>query len=585
MGVLIFAAGIAHSLPLHAQEPPASPLAAGRPVQETAIPSLIIEQVGFNDVACERAVRQSRVPVKQLKIERFVVPGASKTDVALPVDLQEFLVDQGNKFLKRQVSSTDSPAFSLCNLRAMASSLTQLHQQRTGQALSRVLIPAQDITDGVLDLKVLEGRLEAYSVRRALSNAEGQYELVVTDDAQNRETVEALKLMLDPYLNKPLLSRDLERAMLLVGEITGQQISGTLGPGQQSMGTVLDLEVRPERSWQASMSVDNYGSPSIGRNQLAGSLGKSGLLRPSDRLSLTYFTSQDHSALHSWGLSYDTPVGMSGWRAGVRSALTQYAIAGELASAQSRGDAGVVSVYASYPVVRALHARTDLNLGYSNVDLKDTTSAGANARQAHVLWGDIRGVSRDSLGSNGWGVGLTAGQLRFDTDQQTSADAAGLRRNGDYLVLNYDYKRQQLLAHGFDAIFSLRGQVASKNLDSYHKLSLGGVNGVRAFVNGEASADRGYISRIELGYSIAQMGQRISAFYDIADAQINQKPLAASATSNALRLAGSGLQWDAQVTSGVRLRIFYAHIQGGGRSVSAVDGKKSRIGFDLSYTF
>lgn len=211
------AAGVVIVLPLHAQEPPASPLLGSRPVQEMVISNLIIEQADFSDAACGEEQRRSRIPVSKLKIERLAAPGANDADVALPDDLRNLLLDQGNKFLLGQASSALAPVYSLCDLRVMASALTQLHQRRTGQALSRVVIPAQDITAGELELKVLEGRVEAYSVRRVQNNAEGRPELIVAEDERHRETIEALQVLLDPYLHNPLRSRDLERAMLLVG--------------------------------------------------------------------------------------------------------------------------------------------------------------------------------------------------------------------------------------------------------------------------------------------------------------------------------------------------------------------------------
>jgi hypothetical protein len=70
------------------------------------------------------------------------------------------------------------------------------------------------------------------------------------------------------------------------------------------------------------------------------------------------------------------------------------------------------------------------------------------------------------------------------------------------------------------------GQTASKNLDSSEKFSLGGINGVRAYPQGEASGDEGYRGTVELRHNVMPNVQA-TVFYDWGKVTINRNPFGA----------------------------------------------------------
>ena len=88
----------------------------------------------------------------------------------------------------------------------------------------------------------------------------------------------------------------------------------------------------------------------------------------------------------------------------------------------------------------------------------------------------------------------------------------------------------------------MNGQQASKNLDSSEKFVLGGINGVRAYPQGEASGDEGYKATLELRYNLMANLQG-AVFYDMGEIAVNKAPFAVAASNNrSLSGAGIGLQ-------------------------------------------
>ena len=81
-------------------------------------------------------------------------------------------------------------------------------------------------------------------------------------------------------------------------------------------------------------------------------------------------------------------------------------------------------------------------------------------------------------------------------------------------------------------------QGASKNLDSSEKFVLGGISGIRAYPQGDAAGDQGWLANLELRYAFVP-GRQGSLFYDAGGVGINRQAFIAG--SNQRRLSGYGL--------------------------------------------
>ena len=56
---------------------------------------------------------------------------------------------------------------------------------------------------------------------------------------------------------------------------------------------------------------------------------------------------------------------------------------------------------------------------------------------------------------------------------------------------------------------AINGQFASKNLDISEKMGLGGANGVRAYPEGEAYGDQGYVLNLEARCLLPSLSERV----------------------------------------------------------------------------
>ncbi|RXK11569.1 hemin-binding protein, partial [Halarcobacter mediterraneus] len=72
----------------------------------------------------------------------------------------------------------------------------------------------------------------------------------------------------------------------------------------------------------------------------------------------------------------------------------------------------------------------------------------------------------------------------------------------------------------------LQYALGNKNLDGSQDLSIGGINGVKLYPQGEQSAENGYIFNTELFYNLPNfkgLNSKLSIFYDIAKVKMSKE--------------------------------------------------------------
>ena len=72
----------------------------------------------------------------------------------------------------------------------------------------------------------------------------------------------------------------------------------------------------------------------------------------------------------------------------------------------------------------------------------------------------------------------------------------------------------QAIGHVTDVTLKLQGQASRGTLDSSEQMYLGGANGVRAYPQGEASGENGFLGSLEVRYHTPLPGLSLSTYFD-----------------------------------------------------------------------
>lgn len=414
----------------------------------------------------------------------------------------------------------------LGQLHAGARRITAYYRER-GYLVARAYLPAQDITEGAVTIHILEGQIAAYRIRN-------QSRL---SDKRARAYLGAVNA------GEVIHSAQLDRGLLLLQDTPGVGAArAALQPGASAGTSDLLVELDPAQAYAARLEADNYGTRATGKYRLGAALAWNSPLGWGDLLSLRAVSSGPH--LSYARLAYQVPVGAQGLKLGVAHADTRYELGAEFAALQAHGRARSSSVYASYPFLRSQSAQVSGTLSLEHKQLVDQTDASISRadKQVRLLALGAAGYRQDGLWGGGvtsFDVSLSSGKLTLDAASLALDAAPGSAgSHGAFSKLAYSINRLQRVGETHSLMLALSGQRASKNLGSSEKFSLGGVNGVRALAQGEASGDQGWLVNLELQRSLMPQLQG-QLFYDAGSVDSNRNPFVAG--DNTRFIAGAGL--------------------------------------------
>ncbi|CAN5618516.1 ShlB/FhaC/HecB family hemolysin secretion/activation protein [soil metagenome] len=439
--------------------------------------------------------------------------------------------------LIRALGPVIGQSFDFAGLQQLAARVTQ-SLRGYGYSFSRAYLPAQNLTDGVLRIAVLEGRYGKVSV--------------VSADSQLAQQAQPWFAGLAP--GERITSGPLERSLLLLDDLPGIQASARLEPGAD-LGTG-DLHVQVERSarYTGAVGVDNHGNRYSGKSRGYFNLDINSPFVFGDQISLRGSYSSQGTWLGS--AAYSLPLGTDGWRAQIGASRTQYELGKEFANLQAHGTADAASAGLGYALLRTQDRNLRLGIQLQTRRLQDKQDATLTSasKTAQVVPISIAGDLRDAYGVTWGNITFASGNLSLDAGLR-AVDGATARTEGRYTKVNADLARLQPLTPNMTLYGRLSLQQASKNLDSSEKLSLGGPAGVRAWPSGEAAGDEGQLIQAELRL---QTDWGVPFFFiDAGSVRISRNPWLAGNNQRSIKGSGFGLrssfgQWRLEASLGWR---------------------------------
>jgi hemolysin activation/secretion protein len=455
---------------------------------------------------------------------------------------------------------TPGSRLTLADVQSMAARITQ-HYRANGYFVARAYLPAQDITGKAVTIAVLEGRYGEVSLRNQTNLSDGLVHDVIGEVRSG-----------DPIRLGPL-----EQRLLLLSDIPGVVITSTLVPGTAPGSSDLIVDVAPGRRVTGLVEADNAGNYYTGEYRLGATVNFNNLLGRGDVATVRVLSSGE--GLSYGRASYQMQFGRA--TAGVAYSHLGYELGKQFEALGAHGTADIASIFGSAALIRTRNGNLYAGLAYENRELVDEIdlipSAGREAT-VHALSASLYGNHNDGFGgggANAFFLSATAGSLDIHTPGALAVDAATARSNGSYGKLWFNASRLQRLTDRLSLNASLSAQLASKNLDASEKFVLGGMDGIRAFPQGEAFGDEGYLLNLEARYLLATMSGRVPGqlhllgFVDVGKVTVNKDPWFAGPNGRSLSGTGAGLTWNDPGNFAVRM--YYATKLGDDEATSAPD--------------
>jgi hemolysin activation/secretion protein len=202
------------------------------------------------------AETQERLPVVRVFVREYRFSGHSMFTT-------EELKSMAASYVNREVTTED--------LESLRNQVTLLYIQR-GYVTSGAILPDQAVTDGVVAIQVIEGKLSQISVEGAQWLWPSYY--------QRR-----LALSAGPPVNIYNLQ---ERLQLLQQDPRVERINAELRRGAVSGESELNVRVSEHRPFKAWLDYDNYQPPAVRAERALATIAHDSLTGNGDRFRLTY---------------------------------------------------------------------------------------------------------------------------------------------------------------------------------------------------------------------------------------------------------------------------------------------------------
>lgn len=460
--------------------------------------------------------------------------------------------------------------FGIVGIKTIADEVTIAIQKR-GHMLGYAVLPPQDITDGNVTIRILEGTLEKTEFDR-------------NHGARVRETL-LDRIAGDSIRPDSVDKRDLEEALLRMNDLPGVTARAKLAPGTAPRTSRLLVDIEQQPVFSASVGGDNYGSASTGQAQGNALITLTDLTGYGDLTGLAGTFSEGQTFGRA---TFSVPLGASPFTVNANYGYLAYRNIDDLGSNLGlEGYAHYAGTGLDYSLIRSRKLNVELSGGLNWKALVDESIAGRlqDKRSLSGTFG-INGDMRDDLAGGGltsWSLAWTWGDLDLSrVESALAVDEASLRTQGQFHRLNTQVARLQKLPGDLSLFGRLYGQWASKNLDSSEDFALGGPYGVRGYPVGEGQGDMGLLATIELRYDVPappEIGTlQLAAFVDAGRIWTNKDPDGVTAVNecgcNAYSLAGAGVsaRW---TRNNLSFSATYAHALGDNPGRSAVGGENA----------
>jgi hemolysin activation/secretion protein len=387
--------------------------------------------------------------------------------------------------LKAFYADTQGHSIALGDIQAVADKITAQYRS-DGYMLSQAVVPKQDVTKGVVHIRVVEGYITKVVIKGDTHDGRG-----------------LIQKMADKISSeKPSNLHTIERYLLLINDLPGITARSTLHPSTDTFGAAeMVLEVE-HKAMDASFSTDNRGSRYIGPWQYSGSAGINSALGLDERTTIRGITASPLHELRMGDIVHEEQLDSEGTRLILNGSLADTAPHYTLTPLDITGQSLFWQAKVQHPFIRSREENLigDIAFDYRNTR---TDSQGTELSDDHIR--ALRanagyGFVDRFAGSNQTNFQFSQGINVFGASEN---DPKRSRADGksDFTKLNLDLSHLQPLHGPFSLFGAVSGQYSFNPLLPAEQFVLGGSQFGSAYDPAELSGDDGMALRAELRYA------------------------------------------------------------------------------------
>lgn len=380
-----------------------------------------------------------------------------------------------DKYLGHQVGMGD--------LKEIVSRIKQYYRDR-GFIAAYVYLPPQNVTEGRIEIAVIEGRVGRVEIKG------------------NRWFSEKLiRRSLRMTAGRILFFEDLRRVLTFLNKNRDLKTRAVLKPGREAKTMDIEITVKDRFPIHLTTDVNNLGTDATGRTRWGVDLTHTNLLGLMDELSGRF---QIGSHAYAVGANYNIPITSFQTVLGYSFSYSAVDLGGELGNLNIEGTAMTHGVSIAQPFYDQMWGKVNVtasaNLGFDFKSVRNKVlGAKAGVDELRILNTGINFEETDS-----WGRTLSPHSFHFGfsdflgSSENVDSAATRVATGGQFFI----YRAALLRYHRLpaDLIVSVRAsvQLTPDRLPSSEQIRLGGAFSVRGYQEGEYLADYGALIQNEI---------------------------------------------------------------------------------------
>ncbi len=428
--------------------------------------------------------------------------------------LNDVRVEGATVYDNRQLAAIFRPYLhqylSVRKLYALTQPITQRYHE-DGYALSKAVVPPQNLTEGRVRIQVVEGYIDAVQTQGPFRHSDAADTII--------DRIKSYRL---------LKVKDLERDMLLLNDLPGVSVRAVLklpdpSGGIPPPGASDLLLVFTDVAAPASVSLDNYGSRYTGPYEASFQAGLNhDVFGPYQQTVVSGATAlpQSHE-LQTIQLSHRLLLDGQGTSATLQAAYAHTEPGYQLTSSEIVSDAYNYGVSVSHPLLRS---RSQNYYVSGDVVIKDITADALDTPLYHDKL-TIVSVAGSGEVADPWGganlaqVKLSQGLNLLGATRTGTPDLSRANGHSDFIRLSATLSRLQAVTDTVRLYAAGSGQYSWSPLLSSEQFGYGGQQFGRAYDPAVLTGDDGVAGLVELRYSpplsIPHVSSELYTFYDI----------------------------------------------------------------------
>jgi hemolysin activation/secretion protein len=420
--------------------------------------------------------------------------------------------------------------------------LEAAYRQR-GYSVVQVVLPEQELNQGVVHFRVVETRIGKISV-------EGNK---FFDQDNIRRSLPGIRIGETPRIGK------ISASLKVANENPAKKTTLQLQSGDKDDEITAALHVVDEKPWSVGLNVDNAGDQKTGSTHVGVVYQHANVAGLDHVLSLQYTTTiEKPSQVSVYGAGYHIPLYAYGDSLDLFASYSDVdsgTVAAGIFDLQVSGKGSVFGIRYNQNMKRIGDYESKLVYGMdykafkNNVQLVGVPAQLGNDVTVHPL--SVGYIGTWTLPAGEAGYYLTASHNIPGGDH---GDAAAFKSSGranaspEYSILRYGANYSRVLARDWQLRINVNGQYTHDELISGEQFGVGGASSVRGFHERDTANDYGYAGSVEMytpnlcaGINFAAVQCRALAFYDGAHVS-RVRPLPLEQSQASLSSAGIGLR-------------------------------------------